>query len=162
MKTSEKAPKPYGFWNWGTGIAITIIVSASLMIFLVYQSMNVKFDMAEKDYYGEEVKYNGKLQARQNANALSAEVSVMETNDQLVITFPEECVGEKIEGTLVLYRPSSENQDLALPFTPDKNGQIIISKEKLVKGKYQLKADWHMNNIHYNVQEDFYITLNDL
>lgn len=160
MTRSEKAPKPYGFWNWGTGIAIAIIVSASLMIFLVYKSMHVNFDMAEKDYYGEEVKYNGKLQARQNANALSAAVSINETSDQLVITFPRECIGEKIEGTLVLYRPSSQNLDLALPFTPDGDGQITISKQKLVKGEYQLKADWVMNNIHYNVEEDFYINFN--
>ena len=157
IKTTEKTPRPYGFWNWGTGIAIAIIVSASLMIFLVYKSMHVTFDMAEKDYYGVELKHNEKMLATKNAQTLSTTVRINETEDLLLIQFPQECIGTDIKGTLVLYRPSAENKDVFLPFTPDKNGLIIVNKHKLIKGRYELKADWEMNNIHYNVEQPFFV-----
>ena len=156
-KKVEKIPGVYGFWNWGTGIAIAIIVSASLMIFLVYKSMNVTFDMAEKDYYAVELKHNEKMLATKNAQALSAPIDVNETDDLLLIKFPPECIGTEINGTLVLYRPSAENKDVLLPFTPDENGLVLVDKQKLIKGKYELKADWVMNEIHYNVEQPFFV-----
>ena len=156
-KTTEKTPRPYGFWNWGTGIAIVIIVSASMMTFLVYKSMNVTFDMAEKDYYAVELKHNDKMLAAKNALSLSTPIDIRETEDLLLIKFPQECIGTEINGTLVLYRPSAENKDVLLPFTPDKNGIIIVDKQKLIKGEYELKADWVMNKTHYNVEKPFFV-----
>lgn len=156
-KTIDKKPRPYGFWNWGTGIAITIIVSAGLMIFLVYKSMNVQFDMAEKDYYAEELKHDGKMKAAKNATLLSSPVTITETEDFLIIQFPTECANNKIDGSLVLYRPSAENKDLTLPFHPDKNGVIMVAKNKLIKGKYELKANWLMNQTEYNIEKPFFV-----
>ena len=157
MKKEEKAAKPYGFWNWGTGIAITIIVSASLLIFLVYKSMGVHFDLSEDDYYTMEMRYEQKLIASTNARSLSTPVTINETEDYLVIQFPKECINTEIKGTLVLFRPSESKQDVNLPFTPDMNGLITVDKNKLVKGKYELKADWEMNQISYNVEKPFFV-----
>lgn len=157
MDAFDKKEKPYGFWNWGTGIAIAIIVAASLMIFLVYKSMNVTFDMAEKDYYQEELKFDSKIKAMKNANSLSAPLSINETEELLVITFPEECAGLKLEGNLVLYRPSEEKKDVHLPLTPDENGNISVSKSKLSKGLYRLKADWVMEAVSYRIEKDFFV-----
>ena len=157
MKKEEKPAKPYGFWNWGTGIAITIIVSASLLIFLVYKSMGVHFDLSEDDYYPMEMRYEQKLIASTNARSLSTPVTINETEDYLVIQFPKECINTEIKGTLVLFRPSESKQDVNLPFTPDMNGLITVDKNKLVKGKYELKADWEMNQISYNVEKPFFV-----
>lgn len=156
-KKDEKAARPYGFWNWGTGIAITIFVSASLMIFLVIKSMGVHFDLSEDDYYAMEMKHEEKMMAAQNALTLSGSVDIRETEDFLVIQFPKECINTDITGTLILYRPSEGKLDLNLPFTPDKNGLITVDKNKLVRGKYELKADWEMNQISYNIEKPFFV-----
>ena len=157
MNKEEKAAKSYGFWNWGTGIAITIIVSASLMIFLVYKSMGVHFDLSEDDYYAMEMRHEQKMIAATNARALSTSVTINETEDYLVIQFPKECINTDIKGTLVLFRPSEGKQDVNLPFTPDMNGLITVDKNKLIRGKYELKADWEMNQISYNVEKPFFV-----
>jgi hypothetical protein len=159
-KILDKEQKPYGFWNWGTGIAIAIIVAASLMIFLVYKSMNVTFDMAEKDYYAVELKHNDKMLATKNGQSLSAPIDINETEDLILIKFPKECIGTEINGTLLLYRPSAQNKDVLLPFTPDENGIIMVDKQKLIKGKYELKADWEMNKMHYNIEQPFFVEFN--
>lgn len=159
MKNTTKPAKPYGFWNWGTGIAITIIVAASMMIFLVYKSTQVTFDMAEKDYYAEELKFDGKMKASANAEHLSSTITINETEDFLVVQFPAECIGQQLNGTLVLYRPSAENHDVHLPLTPDAAGKIIITKKNLLKGLYELKANWEMNGKSYNVEKNFFVQL---
>ena len=157
MNKEEKAARPYGFWNWGTGIAITIIVSASLMIFLVYKSMGVHFDLSENDYYAMEMRHEDKMIAATNALSLSESIAINETEDYLVIQFPKECINAEIKGTLVLYRPSEGKWDLNLPFTPDKNGLITVDKNKLTRGRYELKADWEMNQISYNIEKPFFV-----
>ena len=157
MNKEVKPAKPYGFWNWGTGIAITIIVSASLMIFLVYKSMGVHFDLSEQDYYTMEMRHEQKMIASTNARGLSTPVTINETEDYLVIQFPKECINTDIKGTLILFRPSESKQDVNLPFKPDMNGLITVDKNKLVRGKYELKADWEMNQISYNVEKPFYV-----
>lgn len=156
-KKEEKTSRPYGFWNWGTGIAITIFVSASLMIFLVIKSMGVHFDLSEDDYYAMEMKYEGKMIAAKNARSLSESVDINETEDFLVIKFPKECINTDITGTLILFRPSEGKMDLNLPFTPDMNGLITVDKNKLTRGRYELKADWEMNDIPYNVEKPFFV-----
>jgi nitrogen fixation protein FixH len=158
-ETRTKPQKPYGFWNWGTGIAITIVVAASLMLFLVFKSTRVTYDMAEKDYYAEELKFNGKMKASENALHLSSPLTINETDDFLVIQFPAECIGQKLEGTLLLYRPSGENNDINLPLTPDEDGKIMITKQHLLKGLYELKANWTMNGKSYNVEKNFFVQL---
>lgn len=153
----KKAAKPYGFWNWGTGIAIAIIISASLMIFLVVKSMGVHFDLSEEDYYAMEMKYEGKMSAAKNARALSDSVDIQETEDFLVIKFPKECTLAEITGTLVLFRPSDGSKDVRLPFTPDSNGLITVNKNTLTRGLYELKANWEMNKITYNIEKPFFV-----
>jgi hypothetical protein len=43
--------------------------------------------------------------------------------------------------------------------TPDNNGKIIVAKKNLLKGLYQLKANWEMNGKSYNVEKSFFVQL---
>lgn len=149
--------RPYGFWNWGTGITLVIIVAATAMIFLVYKSMNVKFEMAEENYYAEELKVNDKKAAKMRARQLSEPVVVQQTEDFVFIQFPQECRLESMEGTVKFYRPSAQNKDLLLPLKPDSTGKLIVPKERLIVGQYKLIIDWTMKEKNYLVEEPLYL-----
>lgn len=157
MQSRTTSEKPYGFWNWGTGIAIAIIIAASAMIFLVYKSMQVNFEMAEKDYYSAELKFDGKMKAAENAAALSSDIIARQNGEQLIIQFPAECFGQQLQGTAVLYRPSAENKDVMLPLVLNQDGQLLVSKQNLLKGLYRLKVNWEMNGIAYNSEQNIYV-----
>lgn len=157
MKQANKTEKKYGFWNWGTGITITFIIAASGMLFLVYKTTTANFEMAEQDYYSQELKFNHQLEASKNAVTLSSPI-VIDENDMVVkIRVPRECVEQKATGTIWIYRPSSEKNDLHLAFEPDSNGDIFIEKSKLIRGIYKLKADWQMSGIDYHHEQSFYV-----
>ncbi|MGN6531410.1 MAG: FixH family protein [Ginsengibacter sp.] len=155
MKNNQHQKK-YGFWNWGTGITITFIVCASLMLLLVYKTTTVDLDMAEPDYYSQELKFNQKLQAMTNANQLSTPISILQNEQVIRINVPHECI-HGASGEILLYRPSSEKHDFVLPFAPDSNGDILIEKNRLIKGIYKLKADWEMKGKPYHQEQSFFV-----
>ncbi len=157
----DKRKKPYGFWNWGTGIAIAITAGALGMIFLVYKSVGVEFDMVVDDYYEQEINYEKKIKAQKEAKRLSAPLKIIESEDLITVIFPEECIGQDLqEETLFFYRPSNKIDDVHLPFVLDENGALAVSKEKMIKGLYRLKADWIMNDVYYNIEQDFFVQKN--
>lgn len=156
MKTS-KNEKNYGFWNWGTGITITFIIAASAMLFLVYKTTTANLEMAEDNYYEQEMKFSHQLDASKNAATLSAAITIQEDETFLKITVPQECVDQKATGKIWLYRPSSEKNDLHLAFEPDSNGDIFVEQSKLIKGIYRLKADWQMSGMDYHQEQSFYV-----
>lgn len=157
MKNTEETPKKYGFWNWGTGIAITIVLSAAFILFLVYKTTTAHFEMVEDNYYEQESKFNHQLEASRNAAALSSSIAVNEDLSFVRIRVPRECVEQNATGKIWIYRPSSEKNDLHLDFTPDSNGEIFIDKDQLIKGVYRLKADWQMNGKDYHQEQSFYV-----
>lgn len=152
-----KQEKKYGFWNWGTGITITFIVAASFILFLVYKTTTVSLDMAEEDYYTQELQYGRQLEAARNTATLSSPIRVGQNDAFLFIDLPEECKAENASGTLWLYRPSSGKHDLHLAIQSSENGRISVEKDKLLPGIYKLKADWQMNGKDYYQEESFFV-----
>jgi|SRR5690606_19065595 len=154
---NRNRPRKYGFWNWGTGITIAISAGCLAMLSLVYRTTKINFDMVERDYYAAELKYDSKMKARDNLQSLNGKIDISLVNDLLLIQFPEDCIGQTLEGNLVLYRPSDQQLDLHLPLTPDNQGRILVQKSKLQKGKYVMKASWQMANQSYDAEESFFI-----
>ncbi|MCO6495240.1 MAG: FixH family protein [Bacteroidetes bacterium] len=154
----QKKERQYGFWNWGTGIAITLILGACAMIFLVYKTTKVSFSMVDKDYYASELRYDEKKAAHANTQSLSSEIEVTHNTGFLFIKFPPECIGQSIKGELVLYRPSDQKMDITVPISLDKDGMIVIEDSKLLEGKYILKGGWDMNGKSYDVEQTFFVT----
>ncbi|MBS1730033.1 MAG: FixH family protein [Bacteroidetes bacterium] len=157
MTKNTKPERPYGIWNWGTGILIAIIISVAAMSFLVYKSTQVTYEMSEKDYYAAELQFDKTLMAERNANALSKRVTIQQKNDYITILFPAECKEKTSDGTILMYRPSSEKEDIAIPFELKDTAEINISKNEFIKGIYIMKASWKMNGKPYCVTEQFFI-----
>ena len=153
---NQKKEKNYGFWNWGTGIAITIVIGALATLFLVYKTTTIDFEMAEEDYYAQELKYNSKLEAIANARQLSKPIAITQDPEFLKITVPKECF-EADSGNIKLYRPSSQKHDLKLAFEPDSNGNLLVAKSELITGIYRMKASWFADGKSFYVEQSFYV-----
>ncbi len=148
--THPKQKKTYGFWNWGTGIALVIIAAALAMSFLVYKSMMVRFDLVEEDYYSAELKQNDKTKAINNVYRLSAPPEVKMFADEINVRFPQELIGKNLNGNIKFYRPSDINLDIRIPIHLNDQGWMVISKAQFKSGTYRLQINWTVE------QEDFY------
>ncbi len=156
MKKEEKLK---GF-HWGWGITVAIILGVSAMIFLVYKSSQVDFDMVMDDYYEQEIDYEPMFQAQKRLERLSTPFEVHQSEDWLILQFPLECLNHVIDdGVLEMYRPASKAQDLVIPFELDEDAQIVLDKSRFVSGQYTLKGNWTMDGERYNINRAIYINL---
>ncbi|WP_143309364.1 FixH family protein [Chitinophaga vietnamensis] len=143
--------------NWGHKIAIVFIVFAAGMLTLVTKSMRARIDMVTPDYYSEELKYQQVIDGRNNADALSAPVSIAQPGDSIIITLPQELRGRALSGTIRFYRPSDSRRDFELPLQPDANGRQRVGRERFIRGAYKVKLQWTMNDKAYYQEQSFHI-----
>lgn len=157
MNTTVEYPKKKSLINWGSGIAIVIIVAASAMIFLVYQSMQVNFDMVSNNYYADELVHNQKMTAQDNAKKLATPIEINQTTQYFIIKFPLETIGNIQQGTIKFYRPSDATKDIHVPISLDKEGIMVVDKKQMINGLYNIQIEWDMNKQSYLYTDDFII-----
>lgn len=131
--------------NWGNGLVIVFGAFALLICTLVYKSSHTHFDLVSKDYYGDELRYQDKIDA--NANALKkSSVEVVQTKDSLVIVLPAEAAAGDLSGEAWFYCSSDASKDRKIALLPSAGSRQAIAANKLAKASYTLKLSWHSNN----------------
>jgi hypothetical protein len=127
--------------SWGHKIAGAYILFVAGIVFLVLKANSERFDLVTKDYYGEELKYQQVIDQAANANALSMPVRAEKSNNELLIRFPDEMAGKKIDGEVYLYYPADAAKDFRQSFII--NGLELRQALPVgIRGKYELKLSW--------------------
>lgn len=127
--------------NWGYKITLVYLLFAAGILTLVFKAKSEKVDLVSQDYYAQEVAYQKKLDALNNAAALSAKVEVTQTADGIKIQLPKECA-HGAEGNVTLYRPSDSGLDQQLPLALDSNAAQLVPTSTLTNGLYSFKVEW--------------------
>ncbi len=132
--------------NWGTGIFIFLVIFFIAIFSFVYFAFLQEVDLVEDDYYPRELTYEQQIVKRQNLKQLGEEIRIIQNNNMLTLNFPASQNLEKIEGEILIYRPSDSKADLKYKIKIDSlNSQTIIA-DKLLNGKYIVKVDWSYQN----------------
>lgn len=128
--------------NWGNKLLLTFIVFASGMGYLVYRSMNVNFELVDKDYYKNELRYQEVIDATNHVNKLSAAVNLTETPQGILLELPAEMKGQPITGHIFFYCAYDEKKDRKISMNLDPEGTQIISSSIIQPGTYIVKISW--------------------
>ena len=92
------------FKNPGNVIISGFVFFALAMLFLVWKSMQVKFDMAvEGDYYQKEQSYNHQLEAQKNGEDLGVAFNFKTDGNKLTLHIPENLSNSLENGTVEFY-----------------------------------------------------------
>ena len=144
-------------WNWGTGIFLVIVIFlVACAVFFIYSNrMTISF--VEDDYYPKELRHEEKLVKMRRVAALNHPFMATINNDDLVIQYPLDLKDSVLDGTLLIYRPSDETLDLVFPVDPDTALIQRISRQKLVSGRYVIKAEWTVSGTSYYKELDLYV-----
>jgi len=138
-------------FNWGTGITIGILLfMAFILQYVIRVQLDSRYDneLVTEDYYQAESIMNSKYDKKQNANSLSYKLRIEEKQGTIVIEFPEEFDSTKIEGEIFMYRPSNQKLDYVIPINLTSN-VLIIPKENLENGRWDISVDWNYDGIAY-------------
>jgi len=144
--------------NWGTGIVIAFGLFMTFILFFVFKvQTNSKYDneLVIEDYYKQELKVQGNIEKKQNANALEQKVKISKSVEGITIEFPSDFDFQAIKGKVSLYRPSNQKLDFEIPISLS-TSHLLIPKSNLVGGLWDITIEWEYNEVDYLNKESVY------
>jgi len=137
--------------NWGMGIVIAFVLFMSFILYFVFLvQSDKKYDnqLVLNDYYKHEMNLENQQQKERNANNLTTKLSIIESEKGVEIVFPNQFDFKKIEGKIVLYRPSDQKSDFEIPISLS-SSIFFVPIDLLAKGRWDISVDWQYENITY-------------
>jgi hypothetical protein len=136
-------------FNWGHKLTIGFMAFATMIIYLVVQSMHTKYDLVSKEYYKEELHYQQVIDGTSRANQLSNRATITQENDQLIIQLPKEMEQKVITGSLLFYSADNAQKDKTLPLHVNDNAMQTIDSRSFIPGNYTAKIRWESSGEQY-------------
>jgi len=128
-------------FNWGHGIFLFYSFFVAVLVIVVIKSTGFDNSLVTEEYYAKDIAYQREYDRRQNSINLATAVSLDKKSGTYRISFPQEA-GPKVSGTLHFYRPSSKNHDRFIPLSTDEKGEMYLSTDGLLPGRYELILEW--------------------
>jgi len=145
--------------NWGTGIVIAFALFMTFILYFVFEvQSNSKYDndLVVEEYYKHDSHFQEEMARIQNAHDLQHKPSIIYNNDGVKISFPAVFENNKIIGNVLLYRPSNKKFDFTTPLELT-NSALLVPKEKLVKGRWDVSMEWQYKGTKYLTKEVIYV-----
>jgi hypothetical protein len=138
--------------NWGYKIILVYGLFVLGMMFLVFKSTQQKYDLVQKDYYAEELKFQNVIDASQHAKDLGGELMTTIKDGHLLVTLPAGFQNTNVKGTAHLYYAADENKDITKEFESS-NGMFKIKMLSKMNGAYTLKLNVDKNGEQYYYEQ---------
>ena len=145
--------------NWGTGIVIAFALFMTFILYFVFEvQSNSKYDndLVVEEYYKHDSHFQEEMARIQNAHDLQKKPSIVYSEKGVKVTFPPTFESDKIKGNILLYRPSNKKFDFNTQIILT-NSALLIPKDKLVKGRWDVNMEWQYNGIKYLTKEVIYV-----
>lgn len=157
--TTESKKKKSGGFNWGTGIAIAIILFICTTLGVVGYLISLEFYVVSENYYEKAEQYQQHIERVQHTSAMDQPVEIIlsENKQTLTIQFPSDTNSEETEGKVQLYRPSDSSLDHTVNLTLDDQYRQSINTANLSKGKWVVKVSWTIDQKGYYKQQNIFL-----
>ena len=127
------------------------------MAFMVYMANRQSTDLVSTDYYDQELKFQGKMDAIKNTQKLSAPIKSTVDGKKVSLIFPPEMIGKKIQGQVKLYRPSNASLDYKTELNIGVDGKQALSSDQFRKGLYKLQGSWSMDSLKFYFEDQLFL-----
>jgi hypothetical protein len=138
--------------NWGYKILIIYGLFVLGFMFLVFKSTQQKFELVQKDYYADELKYQNVIDATQAAKDLGGELVTIREGGYLKVVLPNGFKSSLVKGTAYLYYAADAKRDISKSFTLQ-NGEFNMELLTIMSGAYTLKLNLEMNGVLYYYEQ---------
>ncbi|WP_431244886.1 FixH family protein [Flavobacterium sp. P21] len=145
--------------NWGTGIVIAFALFMSFILYFVFEvQSNSKYDndLVVEEYYKHDSHFQEEMARVQNAHDLQQKPSITSSDAGVKVAFPATFENDKVTGNILLYRPSNKKFDFNTKIALT-NSALVIPKNKLIKGRWDVNMEWQYNGTKYLTKEVIYV-----
>lgn len=142
------------YFHWGNVLILVFIIFASGIGFMAYKSFQTPVNLVTKDYYEEELRYQDKINQENNAAGIS-NIDLSQDQHNVIVSFPKEIIGKKIEGNIYFYCAANGKRDLTFKIAVDSTGKQNISlKEIFPNTSYKVKFTYKADSTTYFSEKD--------
>lgn len=142
-------------FTWAHGIitALGLFIAFILYLIFIFPIGQQNSELVTETYYDDELVYQQVINAKKNAESLSAKPLYTQNAEGISISFPEELANvEKIK--FHLYRTNDKTLDIHKEVSLNAQNSFEIPKKVLAKGAYTLKLHWEKDKKNYQIDYD--------
>jgi len=148
-----KAPK--NLWPYGLSTAFGLFFAG--MATVVTIAVTHKEDLVSANYYENELNYQDQLDSAARAQKAGADIRFDAVARSLVIALPPTQAGQKVFGTIQLYRADAPAKDRTLDLTPGHDGTQTLNVAQFATGPWLLRVNWQANGQGYYLEQKFIV-----
>ena len=136
-------------------LIIATFISFALFIgYMVYHAFQTDVNLVQDDYYQNSTMHDEHVTDIKRSNAVDIKLFFDQAKNIVQFEIPAEFDDEKVKGELHFYRPSDRKLDFKIPLAMQ-NGMQLLSTEKILKGKWNVKASFSFNGKNYFKESSF-------
>jgi hypothetical protein len=136
-------------FNWGHKVTLGFVAFAGMIVYMVVQSMNTRYDLVSKEYYKDELLYQQVIDGTSRANQLGSRAVITQVNGQLLIQLPREMQHKNITGSVWLYNATDAQKDRKITLEVNEQAIQTIDNRGMIPGSYTAKIRWQANGESY-------------
>jgi hypothetical protein len=138
---------------WPLGIIVTFVLFFTGTVCLVVMACSQKVDLVSKDYYEQELKYQGRIDRveRTQRAVTQAAIAYDAVAQCITVSLPTDQAGHEVTGRIELYRPSASGLDRALKLEPDAKGVQRVDAAGMSPGLWKVRVSWTVE------KQDYYL-----
>lgn len=141
--------------SWPLGIVVALVAFIIFILSFVYKAMflpNYDHHLVSENYYEDELLYQQEIDKEKRGLELKENISIAKSDAGLVIKFPTDFELSSISGMVYFQRLSNDKIDFQKDIKLDSH-EMIIPKEQLVQGRWDVKIEWKSSGVDYLYKE---------
>jgi FixH len=135
--------------NWGNKLLLTFLVFGAGMTYLVYRSVSTNYELVEKDYYKQELRYQQVIDGTNRVNQLSTAVKIEQTDGGIILELPQEMKEKNISGDVLFYCAYDQKKDKKFLLQTGTTGVQVFQTSSIAPGSYTVKINWSNEGKNY-------------
>jgi hypothetical protein len=143
--------------SWGVKITTLYLGFVGLILTLVIICMNQKVDLVSKDYYQQELKFQERIDATQNASEVAKQITFSHVDKKIIFDYEPDILSKDFNGEIVFFRPSDADKDVKVKMNPDIDGIQLIDASSFIHGMYKVQISWKSNGKKYYKEDVLFI-----
>jgi len=142
---------------WPYGLILAFGLFFASMATVVTIAVTHQEDLVSANYYENELNYQDQLDSAARAQKAGADIRFDAVARSLVIALPPTQAGQKVFGTIQLYRADAPAKDRTLDLTPGHDGTQTLNVAQFATGPWLLRVNWQANGQGYYLEQKFIV-----
>lgn len=143
--------------NWGNRLIAVFIFFAAGMSLLVYKALTTNYELVDKDYYKQELRYQQIIDGKNEAGNLSTSVEFIRDDQGMTLQLPPEMKAATPTGTIFFYCANNSKKDRKFSLNTDSSGQQFFIAGTIPPGSYVAKISWNAGSKNYYAEKNILI-----